>query len=174
MTIGMLIESLTGKAGAIRWATKLRVSAGRVGCWDVATAAEPVAAPILWQRLHPQAPPLPRCMLPCTPRRAPHPFFSPRHRPRPRSGQFVDASPFQSSDAGQPVDHTEFGKLLEEAGFTRNGGEVRAAAQRSSRGARHAPGAAHGCRGSRHGGTPHLLAHVRRRRTMPRPAPPRR
>jgi len=37
----------------------------------------------------------------------------------------VDASPFQSSDAGEVVDHpAEFGKMLEEAGFTRNGGEV--------------------------------------------------
>lgn len=47
----------------------------------------------------------------------------PTPRP-PRSGQFVDASPFQSSDRGEPVDHTQFGRLLEEAGFTRNGGEV--------------------------------------------------
>ncbi|PSC76790.1 DNA-directed RNA polymerase I subunit 2 isoform X1 [Micractinium conductrix] len=58
MTIGMLIESLTGKAGAL-------------------------------------------------------------------TGQFVDASPFQSSDAGEKVDQPEeFGQLLEQAGFTRNGGEV--------------------------------------------------
>ena len=42
-----------------------------------------------------------------------------------RSGQFVDASPFQSSDAGEKVDQPEeFGQLLEQAGFTRNGGEV--------------------------------------------------
>lgn len=40
-------------------------------------------------------------------------------------GTFVDASPFQSSDAGEAVDQPgEFGKQLEEAGFTRNGGEV--------------------------------------------------
>ena len=63
MTIGMLIESLTGKAGAL-------------------------------------------------------------------TGQFVDASPFQSSDAAaegrEAVDQPErFGAMLEEAGFTRNGGEVR-------------------------------------------------
>jgi DNA-directed RNA polymerase beta subunit len=65
MTIGMLIESLTGKAGAL-------------------------------------------------------------------SGQFVDASPFQASDKGAPVDHpAEFGKILEEAGFARNGGEVRCGRPRS-------------------------------------------
>lgn len=40
----------------------------------------------------------------------------------------MDATPFQSSDKGEPVDHTQFGALLEEAGFTRNGGEVRPAA----------------------------------------------
>lgn len=58
MTIGMLIESLTGKAGAI-------------------------------------------------------------------SGQFVDASPFQSADADAPVDPCEdFSAALEAAGFARNGGEV--------------------------------------------------
>jgi hypothetical protein len=43
------------------------------------------------------------------------------------TGKFADASPFQSSDAGQPVDHpSQYGAMLEEAGFTRNGGEVRA------------------------------------------------
>lgn len=42
------------------------------------------------------------------------------------TGKFADASPFQSSDAGQPVDHpSQYGAILEEAGFTRNGGEVR-------------------------------------------------
>ncbi|KAL4859361.1 DNA-directed RNA polymerase I subunit 2 [Chlorella vulgaris] len=41
------------------------------------------------------------------------------------TGKFADASPFQSSDAGQPVDHpSQYGAMLEEAGFTRNGGEV--------------------------------------------------
>ena len=58
MTIGMLIESLTGKAGAI-------------------------------------------------------------------TGQFVDASPFQSADADMPIDPCEdFSKALEAAGFAKNGGEV--------------------------------------------------
>lgn len=62
------------------------------------------------QTLSPNQPPL----LPCPP---PPPALH-------CSGQFVDASPFQSSDRGEPVDHTQFGRLLEEAGFTRNGGEV--------------------------------------------------
>jgi DNA-directed RNA polymerase I subunit RPA2 len=40
------------------------------------------------------------------------------------TGQFVDASPFQSADADAPVDPTaEFGAALEAAGFARNGAE---------------------------------------------------
>ena len=41
------------------------------------------------------------------------------------TGQFVDASPFQSSDADAPIDPCEdFSKALEAAGFAKNGGEV--------------------------------------------------
>lgn len=57
MTIGMLIESLTGKAGAV-------------------------------------------------------------------TGQFVDSTPFQSSEGGPKVPHEALGSALEAAGFTRNGGET--------------------------------------------------
>lgn len=57
MTIGMLIESLTGKAGAV-------------------------------------------------------------------TGQFVDSTPFQSSEGGPSTPHEAFSKALEDAGFTKNGGET--------------------------------------------------
>lgn len=41
------------------------------------------------------------------------------------TGQFVDASPFQSADADTPVDPTgDFSAALEAAGFAKNGGEV--------------------------------------------------
>lgn len=41
------------------------------------------------------------------------------------TGQFVDASPFQSADADAPVDPcAEFGAALEAAGFARNGAEI--------------------------------------------------
>lgn len=63
------------------------------------------------------------CCSPTNPSSLPPSPLPPSRAPS-RSGQFVDASPFQSSDRGEPVDHTQFGKLLEEAGFTRNGGEV--------------------------------------------------
>lgn len=41
------------------------------------------------------------------------------------SGQFVDATPFKGSEEGKPADRTEeFGKMLEKAGFMKNGGET--------------------------------------------------